>query len=233
MTSLRHVEVVVPARDEEEHVQGCLSSIRAATHLLRSLHPTVSTGVTVVLDSCADSTAEIVRQLEIHSVAGEFGSVGAARRAGIADALIRADIHTDSLWLANTDADTLVPDTWLLTQLQLADNGADAVIGTVTPAGLEPEIHRLWREKHCLTEGHGHVHGANLGLRASVYAAAGGFADLTVHEDRDLVRRVRAVTPRWVATHRTTVTTSGRTHSRVDGGFASYVADLARDSTCV
>jgi hypothetical protein len=55
---------------------------------------------------------------------------------------------------------------------------------------------------------------------------AGGFAAVSLHEDLDLVNRIKERTTRWMTTHRTNVRTSARTQSRVEGGFASYVADL-------
>ena len=104
--------------------------------------------------------------------------------------------------------------------------GADAVIGTAVPAGVGPEIYRRWLRRHELTEGHPHVHGANLGFRADVYLRAGGFPDCAAGEDVKLVERIRAITPRWVATHHPSVRTSGRIDSRVEGGFASFLAEL-------
>ena len=67
-----------------------------------------------------------------------------------------------------------------------------------------------WHARHQLVEGHAHVHGANLGIRADRWRAVGGFGQRTVGEDVDLVERVRAVTGRWVATDTTRVLTSGR-----------------------
>lgn len=144
-----------------------------------------------------------------------------------------AQLPDRCLWLANTDADSAVPANWLTTQVRFAAAGIDAVIGTVTPDGLDPEIDLRWHERHVLAEGHTHVHGANLGLRASTYLQAGGFADTAVHEDRDLVDRVKTLTARWVATHQNSVRTLGSLGSRVSGGFASYITDLATgDSAC-
>jgi hypothetical protein len=77
------------------------------------------------------------------------------------------------------------------------------------------------------------VHGANLGLRGDLYVRAGGFAPLSVDEDLEMVAEVRRLTNRWVATHRTNVTTSARTSSRIDGGFATYISGLDTGaSTC-
>jgi hypothetical protein len=70
------------------------------------------------------------------------------------------------------------------------------------------------------------VHGANLGVRADRWRQVGRFGHRTVGEDVDLVERVRAVTDRWVATDTTRVLTSGRSHSRVQDGFASWLRAL-------
>lgn len=236
MTRLRHIEVVIPARNEQDNIADCLYSVGAAMQRLRRQRHHITCGTTVVLDSCTDDTAAIAESFNACGVVTDTGCVGAARHSGATDTIARArraGIADRELWLANTDADSTVSDTWLLSQVLLSDSGIDVVIGTVTPAGLTEEINGLWHRQHHLTEGHQHVHGANLGMRASTYVEAVGFAPLPLHEDRDLVDRVKSVTDRWVATHRTNVMTSGRLHSRVDGGFATYVANLAAgDPTC-
>ncbi|WP_428342969.1 glycosyltransferase [Mycobacterium sp.] len=229
MSRLRHMAIVVPARNEEDHIASCLESIRASIGHLWHEYPCLSCDAVVILDRCADRTGALVTSYGYRSIDSNVGRVGAARHLGATDAMARsrdAGIPDHQVWLANTDADSTVPETWLATQFDLANAGFDVVIGTVTPAGLDPEVDLIWRQRHELTEGHHHVHGANLGLRASTYAQAGGFAAVSLHEDLDLVNRVKARTIRWMTTHRTNVTTSARTQSRVDGGFASYLSDL-------
>jgi hypothetical protein len=226
---LRHMAVVVPACDEEERIALCLRSIRASTRRVQREYPYVSCDVVVVLDRCADQTGSLVTSYGDRTITSTAGRVGGARHLGSVDAISRsrcAGIPDHQVWLANTDADSTVPDTWLVTQFALANTGFDAVIGTVTPAGLDSGSERIWRQRHQLAEGHNHVHGANLGLRASTYVQAGGFAEVSLHEDLDLVNRIKAVTTHWITTHRTNVRTSARTQSRVEGGFASYLADL-------
>ena len=72
-----------------------------------------------------------------------------------------------------------------------------------------------------------HVHGANLGMRASTYARLGGFAPLALHEDADIVQRARRDrSVQVVATDRLRVGTSVRTAARCVGGFADYLAHL-------
>lgn len=229
MTRLRHMAIIVPACDEEDRITVCLSSIRASMRRLQTEYPFTSCDVVVVLDRCTDQTGALVAGYGDRTITSTVGRVGGARHLGAVDAITRsrqAGIPDHQVWLSNTDADSTVPDTWLATQFALANAGFNAVIGTVTPAGLDPRLDRIWRQKHRLVEGHNHVHGANLGLRASTYVQAGGFAAVSLHEDLDLVNRVKGRTTRWMTTHRTNVRTSARTQSRVEGGFASYLADL-------
>ena len=234
MTAIRHVEVVVPARDEQAHIEACLRSLLSSVDRLKAEKPDVSGGITVVLNRCTDGTPDIVGEFGVRVLTSDADSVGAVRRLGTADAINRAQqagAEPDALWIACTDADTVVPDDWLYRQIEMADTGLDALIGTVTPGDVSPQIYQSWLSHHELTEGHRHVHGANLGFRADSYLRAGGFRDAESREDVGLVERIRAVTSRWVATHQTSVLTSGRTESRVSGGFGSYIAALEAEAT--
>ncbi|MGN7781970.1 glycosyltransferase [Mycolicibacterium sp. 22603] len=233
MTAIRHVEVVVPARNEQQHIADCLRSIVRAGANLGTEVPGASWSITVVLDCCTDDTGPLAARFGVHLLTTDTCVVGTARKVGTAAAIDRAVGHgrtLDTVWIACTDADTVVPEHWLTRQLSMASDGADAVIGTAVPAGLGPEMHRRWMRCHNLTEGHSHVHGANLGFRADVYLRAGGFPECTTGEDVKLVQQIRAITPRCVATHSTSVRTSGRGDSRVEGGFASFLAALGEEA---
>ena len=72
-------------------------------------------------------------------------------------------------------------------------------------------------------DGHLHVHGANLGMVAEAYVAAGGVPPLALAEDHALVAALRARGSRLVATGRIPVVTSGRRESRTVGGFADHL----------
>ena len=105
--------------------------------------------------------------------------------------------------------------------------GTAQLVDQAEPVGVDrAEALAAWHARHQLVEGDAHVHGANLGIRADRWRAVGRFGRRTVGEDVDLVERVRAVTDRWVATDTTRVLTSGRSHSRVEHGFADYLHDL-------
>ncbi|MHA7154434.1 glycosyltransferase family 2 protein [Arthrobacter sp. TMN-50] len=223
------VVVVVPARNEEESLPQCLAALEVAGLALAAAYPTVEVTVTVVLDGCTDSSARVVSEYPFaQPLMVDVASVGPARRAGIADALGRVGHPAGEIWVANTDADTVVPPHWLVEQCRLAARGVQLVLGTVVPdpSGLGTERERAWHAAHPLNHGHDYIHGANLGFRADSYLLAGEFAGLDVHEDVDLVARLKALGVTWSAVNTIRVTTSARMLGRTPGGFARYLREL-------
>ena len=227
-----HVAVIVPARDEEDLIGGAIAAIDRAR---RALGPHITSSCVVVADSCADRTVDVVMAststtLLTELVAVQVRNVGAARGVGTRVALEGANRPLRSVWLANTDADTIVPDDWLTAQVHLANAGAEAVAGVVTLPPDETDTALLARFQAAYRwnpDGtHGHVHGANLGIRADVYAAAGGWSALATGEDHDLV--VRLGTARVERTIALRVQTSARRMGRAPSGFAD---DLAAHAT--
>lgn len=240
---IARIAVVVPARDEEELLPSCLAALDVARRRLldgvRALSsaaasegdvPGLDVRVVIVADRCTDDTEAIALAAGATVVRSSHGLVGAARHQGILAALAQAQadgIDPTRVWIAGTDADTIVPSSWLTRQVAFADAGLDVLVGTVTPAHVAPEVLRAWQSRHVLTEGHTHVHGANLSFRGSAYLQLGGFAAVGVHEDAGFVARLRDSDLRWRATDTLRVATSGRLSSRVEAGFAGYLADLA------
>lgn len=232
MSEVGDVVVAVPARDEEDALGACLDSLLLARAGLRAVRPAVGVEVVLVLDRCTDRSAAIAATRPVTVRCLDAGSVGAARSAAVQEGLgrvLRRGGRAETTWLAMTDADCVVPASWLAEHVALAERGVDLVVGTVEPTGdLDPGLLAAWHARHVLRDGHEHVHGANLGVRADAYVEAGGFSPLPLHEDVALVAAVRGSGRRWVSTDRTRVLTSGRRLGRVDGGFASYLADLER-----
>ncbi len=218
------VAVVVPARDEERLLPGCLDSVAAA-----AARVPVPVTVVVALDRCEDATAEVVAARPgVLAVRCRAGLVGAARAVGVAAALGRLGVQPSGTWLACTDADSRVPRDWLTHQLRLADDGVDLVLGTVELDGgqvASTSVARWHREYSRLVSEqgtHGHVHGANLGVRASTYLAAGGFAAVAAHEDALLARAVsRLAGASVVPTVAIPVATSDRLLGRAPDGVAA------------
>jgi glycosyltransferase involved in cell wall biosynthesis len=220
-----HVVVVIPARDEQQTVAA---AVRAVLTSGRSVPGDVALEVVVVADACDDATAVRARHAGAHVVEIGAGNVGAARRIGCEWALARPG-DPSRLWLATTDADSVVPAGWLPAQLE-ASRCADLFLGTIRLSDVDHGRHAAWGADYALRAdgaAHGHVHGASLGVRGSAYLAVGGFHDLPAHEDADLVGRLLAqgIAPVWDDC--VPVMTSARHVSRVPEGVG---ADLAASS---
>ncbi len=236
------VEVVMPAHDEERHIEHALHALQAAAQALAERRPEAAVGITVVLDHCTDGSADIAARVaavdqRFRVIHQTFRNAGASRAAGVAAALGRTrpcleGTCLESTWLASTDADSRVPENWLWRQLELADAGWDVVLGSVEPdpRGMDPDVLRTWRIRHPADERHTHVYGANLGVRASAYRLAGGFPEIPSSEDRVLVGRLRRRGFAVLATDTTRVVTSGRTSARAPHGFGAYLRTLGGEA---
>ncbi len=226
MKAIAELVVLIPARDEEALIGRCLRSVLAARALVD-----LPVHVVVAADGCLDATAAVARSFDgVTVVEIDSSNVGTARATAARAALQLTTSGPDRVWMANTDADSVVPPNWLAEQVRLANSGADVMIGTVRPdfEELSVEQERAWLARHIPGKPNGHVHGANLGVRASTYLRAGGYEQLPEHEDVELVARLTEV-GRVVASDRGEVVTSGRKFGRTPGGYARYLReDLLR-----
>ncbi|ROL77104.1 glycosyl transferase [Pseudomonas protegens] len=215
------IGVVIPAHNEEQLLADCLRcALKAASH--PGLNEEVS--IVVVLDSCSDRSLSITRQFAVQHLQMQVRNVGRARAAG-AQLLLQAGAR----WLSCTDADSRVPDDWLVAQLAL---GADAVCGTVTvdrwSEGFAPQAQIRYRNAYQAGDGHRHIHGANLGISAAAYVRAGGFEALACHEDVQLVRQLQRCGASIAWSEHPQVITSGRLNARAKGGFGDYLQSLTQ-----
>lgn len=222
--AIERIVVVIPAHDERDRIAACVDSVIASAQATG-----LPTDIRVVLDACGDGTAEMVP-----AGVGEVGvvkrsidsrNVGAARAAGVDPHDLRGDV-----WLANTDADTIVDAGWLAAQIAHANAGADAVVGTIgvadweqRPGAVRPLFETLYRD----APGHDHIHGANLGVRGSAYGWVGGFRALAESEDVDLIARLDASGARVLRVSDCRVVTSARVSRRTGGGMSGYLDALA------
>ena len=229
MTAIEHVAVVVPASDEQAWLGACLDALEVAAGKLEEAVRGVTLDVVVALDGCRDRTAEVAACYPgVRTVVTPGRCVGAARAAGSEAALGAVTVPPERVWTAHTDADSQVPADWLAGMVRRAADGDDLVLGTVEPDGDLPDGTRhAWHGRHRLVEGHPHVHGANLGIRASLLRRIGGWQPLRTGEDVDLVARALAAGARIGRTAAIPVRTSGRTAGRAPDGFAGYLRTLA------
>lgn len=217
------IGIVVPAQNEEASIEPCIESIRRSCETA----PRRDYWIVIVADSCTDDTVPRARR----AVAGagevlecDARSAGSARRLGVDAALAHfRGRELSQIWLANTDADSIVPRDWITVQLRLADTGVAAVAGIVTlEEGGSPAAHELYRATYRThPDGtHGHVHGANLALRADAYVDAGGWANRALAEDHCLWDRLKRRGWRLSSPVSSVVVTSARLVGRACGGFA-------------
>lgn len=218
------VAVIIPVHNEAALLRACLRSVATATRRAHALG--VMTSVHVVLDACSDASAEIAAAFAVEVLETDAQRVGFARQVGVTAALAaHPGLPHDRLWLAHTDSDSSVPPNWIIDQVERERAGADVYVGTVRPKmrDLSPRRREAWLRSHPRGPPNGHVHGANLGTRASTLLNAGGFADVAEHEDVEVVASARARGAVIVASADACVTTSGRLEGRTPGGYASYL----------
>lgn len=224
-----HLAVLIPARDEETLLPRCLRSVAVARAMLPH---DVTSDVVVVSDCSTDRTAALARSAlrgEGTVVETRAGCVGVARAQAARVALARHSGPLHRCWLANTDADCEVPDTWLLDHLRIARKGYAAVAGIVDVHDFSehlPIVEERFRQTYRIEPDgtHPHVHGANLGVRADAYRMAGGWASLETAEDHDLWGRLRIGEGLSLSDAQLRVITSGRRVGRAPLGFAGALA---------
>ena len=236
-TQAIHFGVVVPVHDEEELALVALDSIERAIAGVSDHF--VTTGIAIVLDACSDRSRDLVaewRHRSLHRNAKRFveivttnvANVGHARKLGCA-ALLRtwAGIPPAAIWLASTDADSEVPRDWISGQLRVRREGGQVWVGRVSVhdwSGRSAETAEAWHRQYELECRP--IHGANFGIDAGTYLDAGGFAEMSTGEDRDLVERT--VARGAVIRHdpQLRVVTSSRRRARAPGGFAHALSSI-------
>jgi glycosyltransferase involved in cell wall biosynthesis len=214
------IGVIIPVHNEEQLLGDCLSAVVAAARYIERGGEAVR--IVAVLDACVDGSAAVAARHSVTTLSIQARCVGVARAVGAAHMLAAR-----ARWLAFTDADTIVSESWLAAQLQL---DCDVVCGTIAVADWGPygePMRQHFERTYTDADGHRHVHGANLGVSAQAYRRAGGFAPLTLSEDVALVDALIAsgASVAWSAAPR--VITSARTDFKVDGGFGATLAAVA------
>ena len=222
---MRAVAVVIPARDEQTALPAALAAVDAAA---RNLDCPVT--IVVVCDTCGDRTAEIAQASGAHVVETTVGCAGGARRAGVtAAAGLLTHLSPTGVWVASTDADSIVSADWLTTHVEAGRAGWDAYAGEVEvldwdgwSAALPDAYERRYRHPGRRAP----VHGANLGVRLDAYLAVGGFPAVACGEDEVLVERLIEAGYSVLASPFAPVHTSARRVARVRGGFSTYLGTL-------
>jgi glycosyltransferase involved in cell wall biosynthesis len=220
-----HISVIVPARNESEHILACLGSLAAQEHA-------PATEIIVVDNASTDNTAELVRSFatahakaNIRLIEEPLPGRGAARAAGFEAA--RGPV------LLSTDADTTVPSDWVARlAAALANPRIVAVTGGCRIVDCPPLTNTLYNHiqpvamrTYRLGIGHWWLTGANFGIKRSAYNRAGGFnTNCRDMEDVDLTMRVARLGAIKRLPRDLVVTTVGdRFQENVVRGFWQYL----------
>jgi GT2 family glycosyltransferase len=219
------IGVVIPAHNEEALLPACLDAVAVAVAGVD-----IPVRVVVALDRCSDGSARAVaRHRGVRTVSIDAGNVGLARAAGTNEVLRDARRHRlETVWLASTDGDSVVPGDWLRRQIAFARSGWEVVVGTVRVddwSGHPPHVGRRWATTYQPIDHHPHVHGANFGCTALAYLESGGWRPLATDEDVALLYALRH--RRVLRTASIPVTTSARHDPRARGGFGDALRRLA------
>ncbi|QOW24425.1 glycosyltransferase [Lysobacter sp. H23M47] len=213
------IAIVIPARNEAERIEQCLRAAQVAAR-----HPGLHQEAVLIIvaaDSCTDGTAQLARPVANLVIEGDFGDVGSARAAAAEQAL-----HRGARWLANTDADSVVPADWLAAQLAYGSDAFCGIVGVGDWEDYSASVSEAFQVLTVAAPGHPHVHGANLGVAADAYVRAGGFQPGAAHEDVSLVKRLAAIGAVIARQPSPRVMTSARRSSRAREGFSDYLKAL-------
>lgn len=205
--------VVVPARNEAQHIARLLEDLK------RQTHPHYE--VIVVDDHSEDGTADIVRQyLQEHQNISLVSNAGTGKKA----ALTRGVQLAQGAVIITTDADCRVPAEWIATLLSYFEkDGVQMVFGGVAiPARDYFSALQSLEFASLIGSGAGTMalgiptmcNGANLAFRKAAFEAVGGYEGnlhIPSGDDEFLLRKIAQHFPGGIAfsgDERTVVTTA-------------------------
>jgi len=230
--------VVIPARDEQDHIAGCLEALAAQTVAPGSFE------TVVVLDGCKDETERAARDaartlgLQLALIEGPAAGAGAARRAGMDAAAGRLlELGREHGLIACTDADSRPAPDWLARQLDHVADGAVAIAGLIElddEDRLAPGVLRRRRRDAAARlarvreldpdAAHHHFAGASLAVTAAAYREVGGLEPLVSLEDAAFETRLREHGIPVTRAADVRVWTSARVNGRAERGLAVDIA---------
>jgi glucosyl-3-phosphoglycerate synthase len=235
--------VVVPARDEERRIRDCLSALAEQTVGSEAF------ATILVLDACADQTAEVARRaatelgLALTTFEGPGMGPGPARRIGMDSACERLlALGRPEGLIACTDADSRPTPDWLERQLEHVSAGACVVAGLIELDEIEaralPGDVLIRRARDAATRlehirradpgaSHHHFAGASLGVTAATYRRVGGLDPLATEEDSAFALRLAEHRVPILRASDVRVRTSARATGRAGSGLS---VDLAVSS---
>ncbi len=250
--------VVIPARDEEKHIDACLHALAIQQTPDGRRLPDGSFTVLLLVNNSSDTTAakararaaELAYPLHVREIDLPKGSAHAGGARGAVMDWGAEHLGARGGVICTTDADSEVSATWIADIRNALEKGVDAVAGVVEfdpqalrsrpfsharrledrYAALQAEVTaRLDPEPHDPWPNHGWAWGANMALTSQAYRAIGGLPCVPLAEDRALAAALRTYDFRIRHSLSVRVRTSLRDVGRAAGGLADLVRCYGSD----
>ncbi len=241
-SDLNAIAICVPIRNEQATLPDLL---RALERLEQDRGDRIA--ICLLLDGCSDDSVPIAsayrdrsrHAVTLRDVAVSRGNAGSARHRSM---LMGLDAIGDGEgWLLTTDGDSVPARDWL-TRMKYALGASDLVAGRIlrivdTASPLQDRIERYYDRLFALRRQcdpvpweaaitHHCTGGANIGIRAGVYRALGGFAPVPSGEDARLIDEAERAGMRVRRDATCVVRTSDRRDGRTAGGLAGLLRQL-------
>lgn len=237
--------VAIPARDEADRIEACLTAINQQTQC--------PDAVVLLLNNCTDSSAQIASGMtsrlnyHLHVISRDLpapqANAGYARRLAMQ---VAATLAGPDGILMTTDADGIVSPDWVSRNLRALRSGADVVCGRaiIDPeeaAAIPAHLHAddalecrlialidglaamLDPEPHDPPPRHTEASGASLAVSAWAFRRIGGIPAVSSGEDRAFVRALWMMDARVRHDPAIQVSVSGRVVGRAQGGMADAI----------
>ncbi len=247
------VSVIVPVRNEAEHIWQMLDALRLQTNIKGEPVPHCLYEVLVLINNNTDSSAEIAARYQQQypdfnfyfdevQLPATIANVGTVRRMLMDKAYERLTTlgHENSI-IASTDGDTIVDSCWLHHIMAEVAGGYDAVGGRILTKGhvgharqyhLKDVTYRcLLAKAETMIDPHGHgpmprhfqYFGASLAVTCKMYRQAGRLPQVPHLEDVAFHKALLKHDARIRQSFDVKVYTSARLEGRVAVGFSEQL----------
>jgi len=228
------VSVVIAARNESRSIGECLTS------LMEQDYDPGLYEVIVADDQSTDGTQDILARftsawnslkvISIHTVPADVSPKK--------HALVQAIDSASGDIILQTDADCIVPPTWITGMVSRFGKGIDMVTGMAPYFAGHGMLNSFIRHEYLwncalsagsITLGHGtHASGRNLAFRKDVFDSIGGYGDslkILSGDDTLLLHRIQKVRPGGIVTN---TDPSSHVYSRAPGDLMSFFLQRVR-----
>ena len=247
------VSVVIPARNEANHLEQALNALRNQRQQNGAPVPLSTYEVLLLLNNCTDHSVAVVQayrqrypdfplRVAVVSLPPDKANVGTARRILMDAACQRLfQVGRPDGIIASTDADTVVDAYWIDQIRAEIRRGCEVVGGRILtcPDGKLVRLNHLRDVTYrmliaqleaCLDPQpvdpwprHFQHFGASLALTCAAYERVGGLPNVPHLEDEALYRALLRTDTPIRKSPQVRVTTSTRTRGRVDVGFSEQL----------